>query len=385
MRKIVKAVSVTLALSMMMSLAACGKKSDTKNDSDTSSSVAGESIGASMPKYSRGIDENGFFEGVVAKDVITMPDDYKAINIPLAELGDISEYADSDLESYKMMYGTSTKITDRAVKDGDEVVISYVGTIDGEPFYNGSATEDVVHIGDGELVDGFETQLIGKIPSAEEFDVTVTFPDDMADYEDEDGNIVSLSGKKVVFKTTIDYIVERSLTDDIVENNENKLTLKNGDAVKTVAQLKEFFKEQELMSYAENYIVSYLIENTDFSNVPEKIWNDQYEIFKEYVEHSAGVMDYETVQDMLDDYGYATLDEYWEEMLPSTETTVKRLLIAQAVAEEQNIKVSSEDAAEYVGEDNYGNYVEAYGENYVIQMAMYYHAINFLYNNAVIA
>ena len=62
-------------------------------------------------------------------------------------------------------------------KDGDEVAIDFVGSIDGEPFEGGAAEGFVLRLGSGQFVPGFEEQLLGA-KAGEEKTVDIDFPED---------------------------------------------------------------------------------------------------------------------------------------------------------------------------------------------------------------
>lgn len=79
-------------------------------------------------------------------------------------------------------------------KDGDAVVIDFVGKIDGEPFDGGAAEEQTVVIGEKRFIPGFEEQLIG-VKADDETELNVTFP---ADYHAE-----NLKGKDAVFEVKV--------------------------------------------------------------------------------------------------------------------------------------------------------------------------------------
>lgn len=79
-------------------------------------------------------------------------------------------------------------------KDGDAVVIDFVGKIDGEPFDGGAAEEQTVVIGAGRFIPGFEEQLIG-VKTDDETELKVTFPED---YQAE-----NLKGKDAVFEVKV--------------------------------------------------------------------------------------------------------------------------------------------------------------------------------------
>lgn len=85
------------------------------------------------------------------------------------------------------------KKTEKA-KEGDMIVIDFVGAIDGKEFKGGKGEGHSVVIGSNTLIKGFEEQLIGAKADAE-LDVKVTFP---ADYGSDE-----LSGKDAVFAVKV--------------------------------------------------------------------------------------------------------------------------------------------------------------------------------------
>ncbi len=79
-------------------------------------------------------------------------------------------------------------------EDGDQVVIDFVGKVDGEPFEGGSAEDYPLTLGAGSFIPGFEEQLVG-VKAGDEKAVTVTFP--------EEYGAEHLAGKEAVFDCTI--------------------------------------------------------------------------------------------------------------------------------------------------------------------------------------
>ncbi|MCB1336314.1 MAG: trigger factor [Maritimibacter sp.] len=79
-------------------------------------------------------------------------------------------------------------------KDGDQVVMDFVGKVDGEAFEGGSAEDFPLVLGSGQFIPGFEEQLVG-VKAEEEKDVTVTFPENYGAAE--------LAGKEAVFTCTV--------------------------------------------------------------------------------------------------------------------------------------------------------------------------------------
>ncbi len=84
-------------------------------------------------------------------------------------------------------------------KDGDQIVMDFKGSVDGELFDGGSAEDFPLVLGSGNFIPGFEEQLVGA-KAGEEKSVTVTFPDQ---YQAE-----HLAGKEAVFECTVKEVQE---------------------------------------------------------------------------------------------------------------------------------------------------------------------------------
>lgn len=92
-------------------------------------------------------------------------------------------------QTYEPRKGKATK-----AKTGDQLLIDFIGRIDGEAFEGGTATDSELVLGSGQFIPGFEDQLVGAKPGAEVL-VAVDFP---ADYQAE-----RLRGKAAEFTVTV--------------------------------------------------------------------------------------------------------------------------------------------------------------------------------------
>lgn len=79
-------------------------------------------------------------------------------------------------------------------KDGDQVVIDFKGSVDGELFDGGSAEDYPLVLGSNSFIPGFEDQLVGA-KAGDEIKVEVKFPEDYGH--------PALAGKDAVFETTV--------------------------------------------------------------------------------------------------------------------------------------------------------------------------------------
>ncbi len=84
-------------------------------------------------------------------------------------------------------------------KDGDQVMLDFVGKVGGEEFDGGSAEDFPLVLGSGQFIPGFEEQLVG-LKSDDEISVEVTFPEGYGNTE--------LAGKPAIFDVTVKSVQE---------------------------------------------------------------------------------------------------------------------------------------------------------------------------------
>lgn len=83
---------------------------------------------------------------------------------------------------------------DGAAEDGDQVVMDFVGKVDGEAFEGGTAADYPLVLGSNSFIPGFEAGLVG-VKAGDVKDVDVSFP--------EEYGAENLAGKAAVFTCTI--------------------------------------------------------------------------------------------------------------------------------------------------------------------------------------
>ncbi len=91
--------------------------------------------------------------------------------------------------------------------DGNQLIIDFLGKLDGEPFEGGAAEDAPLVIGSGSFIPGFEEQLVGA-KTGDEKTINVTFP---ADYQAE-----HLAGKEATFDVTVKAV--KVETDTVVDD-----------------------------------------------------------------------------------------------------------------------------------------------------------------------
>ena len=144
--------------------------------------------------------------------------------------GDVAD-ADVD-EALKRLADQTKSYTDRAddeaAEKDDNAVIDFVGKVDGSEFPGGKADDFNLTLGSGQLIPGFEDQLIGA-RKGDAREVKVTFP---ADYPE-----ATLAGKDAVFDVTVKAVKKPE-----VVAIDNDLAKKLG--MDDIATLKDRVREQ---------------------------------------------------------------------------------------------------------------------------------------------
>ena len=118
---------------------------------------------------------------------------------PLASVTDAD--VDTMLETLRKQRA-SWAVVERAAKEGDQLTIDFVGTVDGVAFEGGSANGVKVVIGSNSMIPGFEEGLVGA-KAGGSVELNVTFPEDY-------GN-ADLAGKAAVFKVNVTSVSEQKL------------------------------------------------------------------------------------------------------------------------------------------------------------------------------
>ena len=118
---------------------------------------------------------------------------------------------------------------ERAAANDDRISIDFVGSVDGEKFDGGSASDMPIVLGAGQMIPGFEEHLLG-LKAGDETTFKVSFPEDYASSE--------LAGKEAEFAVTAKKIEEPKMP-EVDEEFAKAFGVESGD----VEQLKSDIKD----------------------------------------------------------------------------------------------------------------------------------------------
>lgn len=359
---ITKALCFVCAGALALGMAGCGKSASSGASSESTSLDLGSAADYDYQNftYSDGLDENGYWTGVKALDVVTLPEDYAAIPLKKADIEPTEDEVQSQIDSLLDQHSTTAEVTGRAAANGDTVTIDYSGTVDGVAFTGGTYSGYSLKLGSGTFIDGFEDQIVGH-NVGDTFDVKVTFPEGYSDSTDAEGNTLVLSGKEAVFSVTLNGIseeVQPELTDAWVDE-----TLGTSNDLHSVEALRAFYQQQLYQTNLQTAVMDYLLQNSTFGDIPKSVLDYQVTQCLNYYYTMGGHYGYE-LDAFVQMMGYDNADAMLAALADNIESYAKEALVYQAVAEAMELSPTQEQI------DAYSAYTDTYGANYCTMVAM---------------
>ena len=231
------------------------------------------------------------------------------------------------------------KAVKRAAKDGDEVIIDFTGTKDGEKFEGGAAKDYPLVLGSKTFIPGFEDAIVGDEPG-DKFNIELTFP--------EDYGVSSLAGQDVVFETLLKQVnemTEPKLDDEFAKKVGGFESLKalKEDIKKNLAMQEEHRKMDEFR----DALVTKLVEKSKVT-APEIMVEDQMQSMREDLSRNAASHKM-TLEELIENAG-ETVDSWEKKAREVAEMRVKASLVIQTLAVEQGIKASDDEVAAKLAE-----------------------------------
>jgi trigger factor len=127
--------------------------------------------------------------------------EWRGIEAPRREPAVDEEQVDLQIEQARERLARLEAV-DRPAAEDDFVVIDYTGSIEGEPIEGGEARAQLVELGAGRLIAGFEEGLVGA-RAGEELTLELRFPDEYGAAE--------LAGRDAVFAVNVTEVREKVL------------------------------------------------------------------------------------------------------------------------------------------------------------------------------
>ena len=212
--------------------------------------------------------------------------------------------------------------------EGDQLIIDFVGKLDGVEFEGGKAEDAPLVIGSGAFIPGFEEQLTGS-KTGDEKTITVTFPEE---YQAE-----NLAGKEATFDITVKQVkveTETKIDDEFATN----LGLDSLDKLKEI--MKGQLEQQTAgltRTQMKRQLLDQLAEGHDFE-VPAGMVEAEFEqIWAQLQQEAAKEEDPEAALKQIED----EKDDYKS----IAERRVRLGLLLSEIGQANNVEVSSQEMA----------------------------------------
>jgi trigger factor len=257
--------------------------------------------------------------------------EYKGVEVGRREPAADDEAVDAEVDALRERMA-KLETVDRPAESGDFVVMDYVGSIDGEPFAGGEGRDQMIELGSGRLIPGFEEQLAGAA-AGDERTVELSFPDDYG--------AEHLAGQAAEFAVTVKEVKAKELPevddefasdaagfDTLAELREDIATkLREGEERRIEAE----FREAVLDAVAQNATI----------DVPDALVEARARELWERMLHSLS-------HQGIDREAYLSIagkneEEILDEAKPDAEQALRREAVIAAVIEAEGIEPSDGD------------------------------------------
>ena len=273
---------------------------------------------------------------VATKPEVTLGE-YKGIKVEKFVVEVTDEEVEAKLVEEQQKNARTINVEDRAVANGDEVILDFEGFVNGVAFEGGKGENYPLTIGSGAFIPGFEEQLVGA-ELEKEVEVNVTFP---AEYHAPD-----LASKEAVFKCTVHEIKVKEvpeLDDEFASEVSEFDTLEEYKAdlkAKLVAQ-----KEAAAARAKEDYVVEKAAENATM-DIPEAMITTQA---NQMVQEFAQRMQAQGLSmEQYFEFTGMTADKMLEDVRPQAVKRIQTRLVLEAIAKAENIVISEEKFEEEI-------------------------------------
>ncbi len=264
--------------------------------------------------------------------------------LPAIELADLSsielekevaEVSEDDFDkALEQISESNTNYSEKdgAAETGDQVVIDFVGKIDGTPFEGGSANDAPVVIGQNAFIPGFEEGLIGA-KTDEEKELSITFPEDYPSAE--------LAGKSAVFEVKVKSIsapAKPEINDEFAKNLGLESLEKLNEILKT--QIEEQHNNASKTKLKRKVLDA--LDETHSFELPPTLVEEEFKSIWQQIQS-----DMEKAKKTFEDEG-TTEEKEKEKYQKLAERRVRLGLVLSEIGEKNDIKVSDEEMQQAV-------------------------------------
>lgn len=274
--------------------------------------------------------------------------DYKGVKVPSSDVTVSDEELDAEIT--RLQEGQAELVlVDAPAKNGDTVVIDFVGSVDGVEFDGGKGENYSLELGSGSFIPGFEDQLVGA-KAEDVVNVNVTFP--------EEYQAADLAGKDALFVVTVHEVKAKevpALDDEFAKDIDEE--------VETLAELKDKVKarlttskEDAAKDAKEDAAIAAVVDNASVEGgqIPDSMIHE--DVHRQMNQFFASMQQQGISPELYYQITGSSEDDLHKQYEEGAERRVKTNLVLEAIVKAENIKPSADDIAAEVKSlaDQYG-------------------------------
>lgn len=284
-------------------------------------------------------DKHLSIEAIVAVKPEVALGEYKGIKFNKVEYNVKDEDVENEIKRLQESRSRLVDVTDRAVENGDTVVIDYSGSVDGVKFEGGTAEKQTLVIGSGSFIPGFEDQIIG-MKIGEDKDLKVKFP--------EEYHAENLKGKDAVFAVKLHEIKKKELPEVNDEFIKDAAGAESVDAYKK--EVRERLEKQNA-DRAEREIEDAIVQKiTDNASVeiPDAMIEAQIDRMVQEMDYRLSYQGLK-LADYLKYIGQ-TMEDYRKNYREQAEKLVKSQLVIEKIIDTEKLEATDAEVDEKIEE-----------------------------------
>lgn len=274
--------------------------------------------------------------------------EYKGVKVPASDVTVSDEELDAEIT--RLQEGQAELVlVDAPAKNGDTVVIDFVGSVDGVEFDGGKGENYSLELGSGSFIPGFEDQLVGA-KAEDVVNVNVTFP--------EEYQAADLAGKDALFVVTVHEVKAKevpALDDEFAKDIDEE--------VDTLAELKDKVKarlttskEDAAKDAKEDAAIAAVVDNASVEGgqIPDSMIHE--DVHRQMNQFFASMQQQGISPELYYQITGSSEDDLHKQYEEGAERRVKTNLVLEAIVKAENIKPTDEDVAAEVKSlaDQYG-------------------------------
>jgi len=265
---------------------------------------------------------------------------YKGLEVPKRAVDVSDAQVDAQLAMLQERLASLQPVEDRAVQHGDFVLMDLSGIRDGELVEGAQGTDQMFEVGRGNLIPGFEEELVG-VERGTEKSFDVTFPED---YQAEE-----LAGQPATFKVAVKEIKTKIVPelDDAFAADVSEFETMNelrADVLTRLEAAAEAGAQREFRAAAVDKAVTDATVAVPSSMIDREAHRLYHELEESVGERGLTMDVYLGVLEKSE-------EEVEEELRPQAELVIKRRLVLDAIAAAEELSVSDDEMLEIIRSD----------------------------------